>query len=201
MVSQLKDILHHYQKALPIHHQLERLFRRMDDQYHKAAQQYGFHCTGCDENCCFTLFYHHTLLECLYLYTGYCKLENDVRTALQQSAIEYETSQQLVESRKDQTLRRICPLNINGLCILYEYRPMICRLHGIPYVLRSQKHHIVRGPGCKVFDQLGHRPSAMFFDRTPLYATMAELENEARQNFDFKNRIKMTIAQILMLFN
>ena len=78
---------------------------------------------------------------------------------------------------------------------------MICRLHGIPYELHSQNSPVVRGLGCTVFDQQCHTQPYILFDRTPLYAAMAELEYEARQRFDFKDKIKLTIAQILLLFD
>ncbi len=43
----------------------------MDLKYKEAADYYGFDCTGCEDNCCFTRFFHHTLLEYLYIMEGY----------------------------------------------------------------------------------------------------------------------------------
>jgi hypothetical protein len=39
----------------------------MDRAYAEVADRYGFHCNGCADSCCLTRFYHHTLLEYLYL--------------------------------------------------------------------------------------------------------------------------------------
>lgn len=200
MISQLKNILNNSSAVFPFLQRLEAIFASMDDRYAAVAGQYGFHCMGCEENCCFTLFYHHTLLECLYLYSGYIRLENDVGRALWQSAYLFNHRQQLASDRQNQRFRRMCPLNIHGQCRLYEYRPMICRLHGIPYELHSQNSSVVRGPGCSVFDRQCHTEPYIVFDRTPLYAAMAELEYEARQQFEFKDKIKLTIAQILLMF-
>jgi hypothetical protein len=55
------------------------LFDEMDQAYTVVAGQYGFQCNGCADNCCLTRFYHHTLLEYLYLVEGLRTLEPDVR--------------------------------------------------------------------------------------------------------------------------
>ncbi|MEZ4577213.1 MAG: hypothetical protein R2861_04100 [Desulfobacterales bacterium] len=42
----------------------------------------------------------------------------------------------LQAEKAGETSRVMCPLNAGGRCILYSYRPMICRLHGIPHELQ-----------------------------------------------------------------
>ena len=51
------------------------LFAGMDAAYDAVAQHHGFHCDGCEENCCRTRFYHHTLTEAAYLFEGYRVLD------------------------------------------------------------------------------------------------------------------------------
>jgi len=201
MIPQLKKILNDNHSVLPFLDRLEEIFRLMDSHYKAMTQQYGFLCMGCDENCCLTLFYHHTLLECLYLHVGYRKLENIEKSALQQSAVHFDHHQQVTGDRPGQSFRRMCPLNINNKCTLYEYRPMICRLHGIPYELHAPDNTIIRGSGCKAFEQQCHPQSYIAFDRTPLYAAMAKLESDIKQVVVFNEKIKLTIAQIVLLFD
>lgn len=187
--------------ALPFIHRLESIFLTMDSRYGVLSNQYGFHCTGCEDNCCFTLFYHHTLLECLYLHTGYDHLESREKQSVKESAYQFTGYQQQVEAGQEEPFRHICPLNLNGRCRLYAYRPMICRLHGLPYELHRPDRKIIYGKGCQAFSlQCGERSHGAL-NRTPLYAAMAELESEVRKAFDFKEKLKLTIAQILLLFD
>jgi hypothetical protein len=53
---------------------LVALFKAMDDGYAKAADRHGFVCRGCEDNCCQSRFYHHTLLEYMSIYRGYSRL-------------------------------------------------------------------------------------------------------------------------------
>ena len=50
--------------------EIVRLFGQMDAAYDSAANKAGFICNGCDDNCCRTRFYHHTLVELLYIRSG-----------------------------------------------------------------------------------------------------------------------------------
>ncbi len=62
---------------LPYLMQLATLFETMDPEYKLTTEGYGFECKGCRDNCCLTRFYHHTLLEYLYLMMGYRGLEKN----------------------------------------------------------------------------------------------------------------------------
>ncbi len=171
------------------------LFVRMEKAYTAAADAYGFKCIGCEDNCCLTRFYHHTLLEYLYLYRGYARLPAKSRDQLQQ-----EAARVIQEQVDEPDLRSMCPLNENGLCGLYAYRPMICRLHGIPNEMRRPGGVPVRGPGCGDFDrQCGGKPY-IIFDRTPLYMEMASSEKELRDRLGATQKIKMTVAEMIVSF-
>jgi Fe-S-cluster containining protein len=179
---------------------LPELLQRMDRAYEEAARHYGFHCSGCDDNCCRTRFYHHTFLEFLYLYTGFKRLDARRQAAIRGNAERYCRALAEAEKRAT-TLRLMCPLNFDGRCSLYEYRPMICRLHGIPHTLRLPGGGAVNGPGCDAFHrQCGH-PSRIVFDRTPHYVSLSGLESEFRQALAVKQRIKLTVAEMILHFN
>ncbi|HYQ47583.1 MAG TPA: hypothetical protein VEP69_00830, partial [Thermodesulfovibrionales bacterium] len=95
--------------------------------------------------------------------------------------------------------RVICPLNRDGLCSLYGYRLMICRLHGVPYRMRRPDGTIIQGGGCHRidWDLSGEKSDACMLDRTDLYRELSVIEIELRQLLGFGHRIKMTIAEML----
>jgi len=179
---------------------LADLFDRMEAAYDRVAADYGFQCKGCEDNCCLTLFFHHTLLEYLYLYRGYVQLPAEERDRLHQAAL--QVNRELARSQENgETVRIMCPLNRDGSCTLYHYRPMICRLHGIPNEMRRPAGEApTRGPGCGDFDrQCGDHPYIPF-DRTPLYMEMAQLEKALREELSFNEKTRLTVAQMIAGF-
>ncbi|MGD8303564.1 MAG: hypothetical protein PVI55_14210, partial [Desulfobacterales bacterium] len=97
-----------------------------------------------------------------------------------------------------EAIRLMCPLNVDTRCILYPYRPMICRLHGIPHELKKPGKQGILGPGCDTFDKrCGHKPYIPF-DRTPVYRDMAKLEQEIRQATRVQDKIKMTVSEMIL---
>ena len=128
---------------------LERLhdiFAAMDRAYQLVADLYHFNCSGCDDSCCLTRFYHHTLLEYLYLVEGLRTLESDARHAIYEKALTVSAAMEDAD-RQGEALRIMCPLNRNERCTLYPYRPMICRLHGIPHELQRSGGNPIKNPG------------------------------------------------------
>ncbi len=95
-------------------------------------------------------------------------------------------------------MRLMCPLNFEKLCILYPYRPMICRLHGIPHELRKSANNRIYGGGCETFDRRCRAKNYFTFDRTPFYMKMAALENQFKQATGIAGKIRMTIAEMLV---
>jgi Fe-S-cluster containining protein len=173
------------------------LFEQMDSAYDDVARQSGFVCNGCKDNCCMTRFFHHTLLEYLYLKDGLTGLEPEVLgevKAQAQSVVEQTAAME----GDDKPIRMMCPLNEAGRCILYAHRPMICRLHGIAHMLQRPDGQTQTGPGCDDFYiQSGPSPD-LRLDRTPLYVAMAKLERELRETLGFNGKIKMTIAEMII---
>lgn len=168
----------------------------MDQKYGEVADCYGFACKGCDDNCCLTRFYHHTHLECLYILEGCNHLEKGMQVKIETRA--QDVCQKTAEAAaKGETVRLMCPLNIDGLCVLYEYRPIICRLHGIAHELNLPARGVVRGSGCSVFEKQAEKKKYVKFDRTPFYIEMANLENDFKQTFGFGRKIKKTIAEMV----
>ena len=85
--------------------------------------------------------------------------------------------------------------------MLYAFRPMICRLHGIPHELHRPGGNVIKNPGCNAFfDQCRKSGTSAYirFDRTPFYRQMAILEKDLRQATGYTDKIKLTIAQMLV---
>ncbi|MBR9984290.1 MAG: hypothetical protein KFF68_00125 [Desulfosarcina sp.] len=197
--ERLLTIRHRY---LPVLKRLDALFGEMDRSYTAVAGQYGFACNGCADNCCLTRFYHHTLLEYLYLVEGLRSLDSDGRHAVFEKALTVSAAMNDAD-RQGRTLRIMCPLNRNDRCSLYPYRPMICRLHGIPHELHQSGGNPVKNPGCdSFFDQCRQHGQTNYirFDRTPFYRHMAMLEKALRRETGYAHKIKFTIAQMLATF-
>ena len=176
---------------------LGAIYCSMDLKYSKVAAYYGFNCTGCEDNCCLTRFYHYTVLEYLYLLEGFNHLDTEKQIKIKARALKVR-QKSIAADKKGTRFRQMCPLNTDGRCILYSWRPMICRLHGIPHEIHKPGYDIIHVPGCEVFSkQLGttdyHR-----FDRTPFYIKLASLERDLKQAAGITTKIKMMIADMLV---
>ena len=181
----------------PFLNRLESIFADMDRLYSEAAAHYGFNCHDCKDICCQTRFYHHTYLEYLYVLEGFKSQSSASQSEIEARAL--NVVQQSAElDRNAKPVRLMCPLNVDKLCILYPYRPMICRLHGIPHELRKSANHPTFGPGCRTFDQCCMGKSYIAFDRTPFYLKLAALENEFKQIAGMTGKIKLTIAEMIL---
>ena len=185
------------EKLVAYFDRLQNIFAEMDRKYGIAAQSYGFQCRGCEDNCCQTRFYHHTYLEYLLIRKGFDNLDSSDRSAIWAKAEEVCRQTELADD-KGVPVRLMCPLNIDGMCTLYRFRPMICRLHGIPHELQKPGQPVVHGPGCGAFDEQCSEKPYFKFDRTQFYFEMARLENDFKQAADMTGRIKLTIAEMLM---
>ena len=186
---------HHTEILDAFFDRLQRIFAAMDREYRLATEHYEFQCNGCEDNCCRSRFYHHTHLEYQYLLTGIGKLAPQKQREIQSRA--REICRKTVDAqRAGMPVQLWCPLNFSGKCALYSYRPMICRLHGIPYQLQKPRQPIIYGPGCGAFNDRCADKSYCIFDRTPFYFKMAKLESEFKQATGLTGRIKMTIAEI-----
>ncbi len=156
----------------------------MDEKYLEAASYYGFICKGCEDNCCRTHFYHHTFVEYLYLFEGFKTLSDEEQLKINGNIDKPE----------------ICPLNFNGLCRLYDFRPMICRLHGIPHELHKPGFNTMKSVGCDCFYKNCGGKKYLQFDRTPFYFKVAEIEKELKQQSKINDKFKLTIAEMIKTF-
>lgn len=181
----------------PFLSKLSALFDRMDRHYAAASEHYGFVCRGCENNCCRTRFYHHTLVEYYYLRQGFETLDDEQKQKIRHRSGIVDQIHSIAD-RKGVSSKEMCPLNHEGRCVLYTYRPMICRLHGIPHELHPPGKSLQRHPGCDAFYDRCRPPSYIGFDRTPFYNEVSMLERNLKVALGSSQKIKMTVAQMLL---
>jgi Fe-S-cluster containining protein len=186
-------------KLVPYLDALIDIYAAMDRAYNLAALHYGFKCTGCDDNCCYTRFYHYTYIEYGYILKGYRLLDGHKSAEVRKRALKVIGDSKATD-KKELAERYMCPLNFDGRCILYAYRPMICRLHGIPHEFQTSNHNVIYAPGCDSFTGQHGDTKYFSFDRTPFYTQMTRLESELKQAMGIDNKLKMTIAEMIASF-
>jgi Fe-S-cluster containining protein len=179
---------------------LKQIYSAMDQAYNTAAGHYGFACAGCRDNCCQTRFYHHTAIEYIFMIEGLNTLTLEKQNEVKLRALSVVDQTARADDNAE-AVRLMCPLNFDERCILYPYRPMICRLHGIPHELQKPGQNPVLVPGCETFDQQCGPKRDFKFDRTPFYREMAILEQEVKQALGFARKYKMTIAEMILDFH
>ena len=178
---------------------LGRVFAAMDRAFEQAAAFYGFSCDGCEDNCCRSLFYHHTYLEYGFLRRGFGMLSPQTQ-AVVRSRAQRACSRQAEADNSAEALGEMCPLNRDGLCVLYAYRPMICRLHGLPHELKKPGQMVSYGPGCPTFDRKCANKTYFPYDRTSFYLEVAQIEQEFRLHLGANQKIRMTVAEMIGTF-
>ncbi len=168
----------------------------MDEAYDKVQRHYGFSCEGCTDNCCTQRFYHHTLSEYYYLLEGLKQAEPElVRQILRKARVVVETYQKELEAGEIFPL--MCPINFDGLCRIYEHRPMICRMHGMPHRFKRPDGREERGGGCIPFSEANPKID-WTVDRTKPYTALAKLEGDVRKRSFNNTRVNMTTAEMLV---
>jgi len=190
---------------------LASLYERMESAYNLCAGQAGLTCRDCTHNCCTSFFQHHTYVEWAYLWRGLQALEKKQLALLKNKAGEYveEARQQLALNALPAAM---CPLNIDGLCVLYSHRLMICRLHGTRNVFTLPDGRQQIFPGCERFTSLPcsqseysgttehEKMTCPTLDRTSLYKELAQLELEFLQKGARPlPRVNITIAEMIVM--
>ena len=171
-------------RAAPFLARLARLYDEMDRAYAAVAGRYGFFCRGCDDNCCRSRFYHHTVAEYLYIGEGFRGLSDDVRAEVGRRAAGSVPGE-------------LCPANDGVRCRIYAHRPMICRLHGVAHEARRPDGRVLTGPGCDQFEETVGGRDLGGLDRTPFYRELARLEGELRAEMGLSSRPRLTVAEII----
>ncbi|MFO7607527.1 MAG: hypothetical protein R6W72_14650 [Desulfurivibrionaceae bacterium] len=177
---------------------LADLYDRMAGAYDLVAAELAFTCEGCDDNCCDSFFLHHTLIEWAYLWQGMGELPEEDLQRIRERAERYLAEAAAAMARGEHP-RSMCPLNEDGLCALYRYRLMICRMHGVPAKITRPDGRAMQFPGCFRCQELTAGMTRIpEVDRTELYRELAGLEQElVEATGKGRPRIKMSIAEMI----
>jgi hypothetical protein len=180
--------------------QVAELYQDMEAAYDQTAKAFDFSCSGCPDNCCDSYFLHHTFTEWAYLWHGLKSLDSNQLHDISQRAAEYlvESEAALVQGKRPLIM---CPLNRDGLCALYPYRLMICRLHGIPATFTRPDGKKLEFPGCFRCQEIvsADNPVAPL-DRTQFFRRLVELELDLLgHRRTAAPRVKLTIAQMIVM--
>lgn len=178
---------------------LAKLYTEMEDSYNQIAEQIGLSCTHCPDNCCVSYFHHHTYIEWMYLWEGIRYCSEEKRNTYIKRAKEYVAQSKDLLS-KNITPQIMCPLNDEGLCGLYSYRLMICRLHGVPNKVTMPSGEVKRFPGCSICQKLTKNINQIpVLDRTKFYLALAGLEREfLGKKKNTLPKVKMTLAEMIV---
>lgn len=109
---------------------LKGLDARLDVYFKEQAE---FICCkkGCSA-CCKKGDYPISEIELRYLMLAFSSLNNDIKAVVQKNFSVMQKGAQ-------------CPFLINNECSVYEYRPIICRVHGLAYLC---KNNVAKLPYC-----------------------------------------------------
>jgi Fe-S-cluster containining protein len=180
--------------------ELEDIYEKLQQEYARVAATLEFSCSGCPDNCCDSYFLHHTYVEWGYLWLGIKRLDPLRQQTLIARAKTSLTryAEEMAAGRRPQVM---CPLNEDGLCVVYEHRLLVCRTHGVPATMTRPDGQTLHFPGCfrcqDIARSLDDQPP--YVARTPLLTRLALLENELLHNKrHLLPRVKMTIAEMLV---
>jgi hypothetical protein len=179
--------------------QVAELYRDMEAAYDQTAKALNFSCSGCPDNCCDSYFLHHTYTEWLYLWQGLKALEKSQLQIITEKAKKYVTESETALARGKRPII-MCPLNTDGLCSLYSYRLMICRLHGVPATFTRPDGQKLNFPGCfRCQEQSPADNSVASLDRTQFFRRLVDLEiGLLGQGRMAAPKVKLTIAQMIV---
>ena len=179
---------------------MEEIYNEMEAAYDLVAKELRFGCEGCTDNCCDSYFLHHTYAEWSYLWLGIEELPQQKQKEVLEKAHEYIIAAETAMQRGERP-EVMCPLNENGLCMVYKYRLMVCRTHGVPAKITRPDGKTISFPGCfrcqeQVKENGGNTP---FVERTAMLTKLALLEQELLENKrHLYPRVKLTIAEMVV---
>lgn len=188
-------------KGVGVFARLGNLYERMSSAYGETAAKAGLSCEGCQQNCCYSYFQHHTYIEWSYLWRGMNELPQERRESYMQRA--HEAVRQYQHSLSMGLPPSVmCPLNDDGLCGVYKHRLMICRMHGTRNTMLLPNGDRRVFTGCYRFvDNVKDIPDELVpaLDRTELYKELVQLEMEfVGAKLRVLPRVNMTLAEMLV---
>ena len=112
----------------------QEFLRELDSRLEKfrVAQQNYIVCKEGCSSCCESGDYPLSRIELEYLMQGFISLDNEKKAIVQSNV-------------KNMVPHGICPFLIDKKCSVYPWRPIVCRVHGLAYLV---KESVVKVPYC-----------------------------------------------------
>ncbi len=178
---------------------LGELNQAIDAAYSDLIHRLGFSCRGCDGvKCCTVDLVLHTYAEMLYVRRGFNALPANVKAPVLARAEKMVKAKE-ADPTGDAYRNSVCALNIEGLCAIYEHRPMICRLAGVPHEFKRPDGRVLQSGGCVPYQEsVEPKFPAVKLDRTPFYVHMAQIEIELVKTFGRRAEPR-TVAETIVL--
>lgn len=182
--------------------ELEDIYVKLQQEYSRVAQGLDFSCMDCPDNCCDSYFLHHTYAEWAHLWLGFMQLGSEKQSEILQRCQEYQEQCEVALGVGERPLI-MCPLNEDGLCVLYENRLLVCRTHGVPATITRPDGQVLQFPGCfrcqEIVENRGREEKGASVERTALLTRLALLENELLSHKrNLMPKVKITIAEMLI---
>jgi hypothetical protein len=176
---------------------LTELYRQIDDKYREIAETVGLTCEGCDGvRCCTVDLRLHTFMEMHYVRRGFNTLEPAIQREVMLRSRAMKAAKE-DDPYGEEYRNAVCSVNVAGRCILYHYRPMICRLAGIPHVISRPDGKSIESGGCSHYaKQIGQSHQDVRIDRTEYYKAMAGLEMDMVKSTGCRT-VPRTLAETL----
>ncbi len=136
------DLSPYFAKYEQLMQGVDKIFQRMSNDYPGEVK-----CSNGCTDCCFALF-DLTLVEALYLNRQFQELGQDVKNMILVEADKADrkthkikrklfkaheggaSEEEILKSAGQERVQ--CPLLVEDRCVLYEFRPLTCRLYGLP---------------------------------------------------------------------
>ncbi len=177
---------------------LSGLYAKMDQEYDRVATELDFSCNGCDDNCCDSLFIHHTYIEWIFLIRGIRQMAADVQARLVATSREYLGRMSMLKAKGEEPLA-MCPLNQEGKCMAYGQRMMLCRLHGVPAKIIMPTGVEKRFGGCFfVQEKISGSNDFPEINRTPFLTELAVIERDLLTAAGPHPKVKLSIAEMII---
>jgi Fe-S-cluster containining protein len=103
-------------------------------RYFEQQKEY-LHCKKGCSYCCKNGQYPISQIEFEYLLIGYNALSNDMKEIIKTEISKVKRKRQ---DNPDKDFTYACPFLLNNECSIYEYRPIICRTHGLSFFLTDE---------------------------------------------------------------
>jgi Fe-S-cluster containining protein len=180
----------------------------VDTEFARNRRLHGekIHCgAGCTD-CCFQLF-QITEIEAAYISQGMETLDPETSDSLQSRAREYtEARQKLVTetgepeswgSLPPSGTRLPCPALHDGVCIIYDFRPLMCHKFGMPLYNPDKPDQIF---ACELNFKNGEEieDGKLIQIQTSIHRAWKELQSDYNQADGYRDSEPLTIARAIL---